>query len=135
MKQLTKLKKVQTPDDLLEKSTTVAEYKAEKNHFPINEKKLSSRQLFHIRPQQPCKKSFIIELNKFISIYRSVTYFDEKKNNLIELISPRKSLEFEIEQDSFKENLTCQITKVSRENAEITEKKFLIQLFQIAHKI
>lgn len=48
------------------------------------------------------KKSFLTELNQFILIYHSVTYFEEKQKNLIELISAHKSLKFKIEKDCFK---------------------------------
>ena len=53
----------------------------------------------------------------------------------MELICPHKNLEFEIEQDSFKENLTCQITKVNGENTKITDKKiYNLAILKIGEK-
>lgn len=64
---------------------------------------------------------FITGLNKFISIYGSITYFDEKK--ILAIVSPRKTLAFEIEKDNNKNDLILQITKVSGDKAKITDKK------------
>ena len=62
------------------------------------------------------------ELNKFISLYGSITYFDEKKN-LLGIALPCKILEFQIEKDSYKNELFLQITKTSGHKAEIPDKK------------
>ena len=61
-------------------------------------------------------------LNKFLSIYGSLTYFDGKKN-YISLIFPTNTVKFEVQKDTFKDVLKCQITKVSEQKAEITDGK------------
>lgn len=50
------------------------------------------------------KKSFIIKINKFVFLYGSITYFDEK--NLLEIALPYKTFEFEIEKYNYKDELT-----------------------------
>lgn len=58
------------------------------------------------------KLSFITESNKFVSIKRSITYFDEK--HLLEIVPPHKTLKFEIEKDSYSNEVNLQITKVGK---------------------
>ena len=41
----------------------------------------------------------------------------------LEIVSPRKTLAFEIEKDNNKNDLILQITKVSGDKAKITDKK------------
>ena len=49
-----------------------------------------------------------------------------KKKNPVEILLPDKTLELEIEKYNYKDELTLKITKVSGDNAEITDKKFII---------
>ena len=64
------------------------------------------------------KKSFITELNKFVSIYGGISYFGEKtNNNLIDIVIPKISLECSLEDVSQIENATA-------ETADIVDKKY-----------
>lgn len=69
------------------------------------------------------RKSFISELNKFIFKYGGISYFGEKKSNLINIVSPVNRLNFSVENLSYKENLTLQTTKTSGKEADILDKK------------
>ena len=69
------------------------------------------------------RKSFISELNKFIFKYGGISYFGEKKSNLINIVSPINRLNFSVENLSYKENLTLQTTKTSEKEADIVDKK------------
>lgn len=99
------------------------ELEVKNNYFPILNKSNLVQDKYYIYDHSNfVKKSFIIELKRFTSIYGSITYFDEQKN-LLEIVSPRKTLEFEIEKDTYKNELILQITKVSGDRAEITDIK------------
>ena len=68
-------------DGLLENLTTDAELEVRKYTFPVTERKILVQDSYLIyHHSNLVKKSFITELNKFISIYGSVSYFDENKN-------------------------------------------------------
>ena len=65
-----------TTEDL----TTDEELEIKKNYFPIVERKNLLQDSYFLYDQSSfVKKSFIMELNKFLSIHGSLTYFDEKK--------------------------------------------------------
>ena len=69
-------------------------------------------------------RSFITELNKFISIYRSISYFDTQKiNEAAEIVSSNNPLEFFVEENKIKSSLDFQLTKVNGTLSKITDKK------------
>ena len=50
------------------------------------------------------KETFIIEINKIVLIYGSISYFAERKqeNEIFQIISPRNLLEFYVAKDTVK---------------------------------
>ena len=73
-----------------------------------------------------------MELNEFISIYGSISYFGTKKSDkAAEIVSSNITLEFFVEENEIKSSLIFQLTKVSGTLPEITDKKvheFLLAL-------
>ena len=59
------------------------------------------------------KPTFTTELQKKFSIYGLINFSGEsKKNNKLDLISPQKSLKFELERDIYKKELKFELNKV-----------------------
>ena len=59
------------------------------------------------------KPTFTTELQKEFSIYGLINFSGEsKKNNKLDLISPQKSLKFELERDIYKKELKFELNKV-----------------------
>ena len=70
------------------------------------------------------KKSFITELNKLIPIYGFISYFEKKTfNELAQIVSSSKPLEFNIEKDAIKNYPGFQLTRVNSTNVTLTDKK------------
>ena len=63
------------------------------------------------------------EINKFLPIFCSTSYFGEKNKDKIALLSPKTSKGFHIEKTVKKEEINLHIVKVSGENSEKTDKK------------
>ena len=59
------------------------------------------------------KPTFITEINKFLSIYCSVSKFSEKKQDKSKIISPANQKSFTIEKTSEKGELNLQVSKFS----------------------
>ena len=60
------------------------------------------------------KRSFITEVNKFISICRSISYFGtQKSNEVAEIVSSNNPLELFVEENKIKGSLDFQLTKVN----------------------
>lgn len=89
----------------------------------MSKEKISVQTVFLYDKSNLAQKLFITQLDKFISIYGFLNYFDEKKKIHISIISPTNTVKFEIGKDSFKNILNCQTTKVSEQKAEIVDKK------------
>ena len=70
----------------------------------------SSRTLFLCDHSKSVKKLLITELKKFLTIYGAIPYFGKKKNDHINIVSPKSRLNFSVEPLLYKENLTLQIT-------------------------
>ena len=75
------------------------------------------------------KQSFITELNKFLPIYYLVSNFSEKKGKN-KIVSSQNRQKFFIEKTTEKDNLSLQITKVSRKEIQTTDNT--VHNFQIA---
>ena len=76
-----KIEKIPVPDNLENELMTDDELEVKNNYFPIlNRLDLIQDKYFIYDHSNFAKKSFITELNKSISIYSSITYFNEKKN-------------------------------------------------------
>ena len=59
------------------------------------------------------KPTFTTELQKEFSIYGLINFSGEsKKNNKLDLISPKKSFKFELERDVYKKELKFELNKV-----------------------
>ena len=59
------------------------------------------------------KPTFTTELQKEFSIYGLINFSGEsKKNNKLDLISPKKSFKFELEKDVYKKELKFELNKV-----------------------
>ena len=63
------------------------------------------------------ENTFICELDKYITIYGSLSYFDNaKENNEVDLITPCNKLNFSIEKDVYKEEIELELAKVSSQS-------------------
>ena len=70
------------------------------------------------------KQAFITALNKTISIYGSVSYFNKKtKNDIIKIINPQKFLKFYVKKDTLKDSLSLQLTNVSGKIPQLRDSK------------
>lgn len=114
-------------DELL----THEEIKIKKGFFlkRQNRKQLLRDSYFLYDVSSIVKESFITELNKFLVIFGSMTYFKEKKRDLIDLISPTNTCEFNMEKDTIKNSMELQIPKVIGQHSEIVDKKNTSFLF------
>ena len=94
-----------------------------KKNFPIVKRENLLQDIYLLYNQiNFVEKSYITELNIFLSIYGSLTCFD-KKNDHISIISPTNTVKFELNKDTFKDVLNRQITKINGQKAEIIDKK------------
>ena len=73
------------------------------------------------------KQSFVNEINRFLPIYCSASYFSEKSEEKIALFPPKNSKNIYIEKNAKKEEINLEIVKVSDEKAEIIDKKHATQ--------
>ena len=70
------------------------------------------------------KETFITALNKKVSIYGSISYFDQKtKNEIFKIIASEKFLKFYIEKNTTKNSLSFQLTNISGKLSDIKDKK------------
>ena len=51
------------------------------------------------------KKTFIIELNKYIALYGAISYFVKKEEKSVNIVNPRNKLSFLIDQKGNKEGI------------------------------
>ena len=69
------------------------------------------------------KETFITALNKIVSIYGSVSYFNKKtENEIFKRITPENLLKFYVEKDATKNFLRFQITNISGELPKVKDK-------------
>ena len=81
------------------------------------------------------KQSFITEINIFLPIYCSFSYFTERKWCKAATISSTNQKSFTIEKTAERSELDLQITKVSGKKIEMTDQKaHNIQLTRLGKK-
>ena len=69
------------------------------------------------------KETFITALNKKVSIYGSVSYFNKKtENEIFKIITPETLLKFYVEKDATKNSLRFQLTNISGELPKVKDK-------------
>ena len=71
------------------------------------------------------KQSFVNEINKFLPIYCSASYFDEKTKEKISILSAKSSKGYFIEKTSNKREINLQMVKISSKQAETLNKKII----------
>ena len=70
------------------------------------------------------KETFITALNKKVSIYVSISYFNKKtENEIFKIITPEKFLKFYVEKNAAKNSLSFQLTNISGELPKLKDKK------------
>ena len=69
------------------------------------------------------KKYFITEINRLVSIYGFISCIEKTINEKAKIVSSSERLRFNIENDTIKNSLDFQLTKVNGANAEIIDKK------------
>ena len=70
------------------------------------------------------KETYIIALNEKISIYGSISYFNEKtENEIFKIISPENFLKFFVNRDTNKDSLNFQLTSISGNLPTLIDKK------------
>ena len=70
------------------------------------------------------KETYIATLNKRISIYGSISYFDKKtENEIFKIISPENLLKFFVKKNTNKDSLSFQLTIVSGNLPILKDKK------------
>ena len=63
-------------------------------------------------------------LNKKISIYGSISYFNKKtKNDIIKIIDPEEFLKFFVKKDRLKDSLSLQLPNVSENMPQLRNSK------------
>ena len=70
------------------------------------------------------KEAYITALNKEISIYGSISYFNKKtENEIFKIITPENFLKFFVNRDINKDSLSFQLTSVSGNLLTLKDKK------------
>ena len=70
------------------------------------------------------KDTFITALNKKISIYGSISYFNEKtENKIFKIVTPEEILKFYVNKDTTKNSLSFQLISVSGKLHKLKDKK------------
>ena len=63
-------------------------------------------------------------MNKKISIYGSISYFNKKtKNGINKVICPKEFLKFNVKEDTLKESLNFQPTNINRQIPQLEDSK------------
>ena len=72
------------------------------------------------------KETYITALNKKISIYGSISYFNKKtENEIFKIISPENLLKFFVKKNTNRDSLSFQLTSISGNLPTLTDKKEL----------
>ena len=70
------------------------------------------------------KQTFVTEINKLLSIYGSISYFDKKgRNETTQIISFNDPLKFFLSNDTVKNSLDFKLTKINGSLPAIRDKK------------
>ena len=82
------------------------------------------------------KETFMMEINKIVSIYGSVSYFDKKgQNKIFQIISSKNSLEFSVQKDTTKSRFGFQLTNINGNLPKINNGKIYdFSLTEIGNK-
>ena len=82
------------------------------------------------------KETFMMEINKIVSIYGSVSYFDKKgQNKIFQIISSKNSLEFSVQKDTIKSRFGFQLTNINGNLPKINNGKIYdFSLTEIGNK-
>ena len=77
------------------------------------------------------KETFITALNKKISIYGSISYFNNKtENEIFKIIAPENFLKIYVEKDATKNSPSFQLTNITGKLPKLKDKKFTTFLLQ-----
>ena len=82
------------------------------------------------------KDTFITALNKKISIYGSISYFNEKtENKIFKIVTPEEILKFYVNKDTTKNSLSFQLISVSGKLHKLKDKNiYNLSLTKIEEK-
>ena len=77
------------------------------------------------------EQTFITEINKLISVYGSISYFDKKSiSEAVEIVSFSNPLKFFVVKNMIKNTLDYQLTKINGNLFVLNDKKYIISLLQ-----
>ena len=77
------------------------------------------------------EQTFITEINKLISVYGSISYFEKKsKSEAVEIVSFSNPLKFFVVKNMIKNTLDYQLTKINGNLLVLNDKKYIISLLQ-----
>ena len=77
------------------------------------------------------EQTFITEINKLISVYGSISYFDKKSiSKAVEIVSFSNPLKFFVVKNMIKNTLDYQLTKINGNLLVLNDKKYIISLLQ-----
>ena len=70
------------------------------------------------------KESYIAAINKKVSLYGSISYFNKKtENEILKIISPENLLKFLVNRGTVRNNLSFQLTSISGVVPTLKDKK------------
>ena len=77
------------------------------------------------------EQTFITEINKLISVYGSISYFEKKSiSEAVEIVSFSNPLKFFVVKNMIKNTLDYQLTKINGNLLVLNDKKYMISLLQ-----
>ena len=77
------------------------------------------------------EQTFITEINKLISVYGSISYFNKKSvNQAVEIVSFDNPLKFSVVKNKIKNTLSFQLTKIDGTLPILKDKKYISFLSQ-----
>ena len=77
------------------------------------------------------EQTFITEINKLISVYGSISYFEKKSiSEALEIVSFSNPLKFFVVKNMIKNTLDYQLTKINGNLLVLNDKKYMISLLQ-----
>ena len=83
----------------------------------------SSKIAFLYDRSNAIKKTFITELNKYIALYGTISYFGNKRKKGVNIVNLRNKLSFLIDQKVNKEEIHLQLTKLDGKLAVVKKNK------------
>ena len=77
------------------------------------------------------EQTFITKINKLISVYGSISYFDKKSiSEAVEIVSFSNPLKFFVVKNMIKNTLDYQLTKINGNLLVLNDKKYIVFLLQ-----